>query len=786
MPDCEGFFFEGTIRPEILSKARRPGGNYMAAPRRRLRAHAIIIAFIVGIGAAACSRSSAAPTATPAPSDTPAPSATLAVQQTPTATPAPADAALGDKLRYEGDFDGAIGVYASIASGGDAVARQRARLGQAQLLVRANRPGDARPVLDAYLAAGGPGADSSEARYMLASALDDLGDTQGSLDNYERYIAANGVLADFARIERAKLLARLGRVPDALAAAAAVRASMTLLPAFRSSFTFSFAAALQQGGADAAAIEWYDRARIEGGDAASALARTGAIKKRLGNPAWSADELQAIAAYPDAAVASDLLDELDGAAVPVGDFVRGVVDYRAGRDDAARTALTNAIAVADHAAEATYYLAAIDERAGSKATAIEGYQRAHDLDPTSPRADDALWWGGRLLESAGRYDEAVTAYGALTDAYPASKWRTDAAFRRGLALYRARNYAGAALAWASMVPASSGEDAARARFWQGRALLAQHDILAAPVLGALIDETAMGTQGSYYGLRAEVLLGRNDTQQGVANLNGGAIDWQKIASYVQAGTGIDPQAAAPAVSSDVRWIVAAALEDVGLHAQSDAVFRSLLDGGAADLYYIARRLDNEGRTGLASRAATMLIAKLAPPAQQPPDDLLRVAYPPAYGDLASAAANDEHVSPLLLLALVRQESFYDAQAGSSAGALGLTQVMPSTGAAIAGGLGVTAFTASDLYRPKLNLRFGASYLSDQLQQFDGDAYHALAAYNGGPGAARSALATAGGDEDLFVEELEFDETQQYVRRVMENYARYRQVYEGIGRPSLAR
>ena len=86
----------------------------------------------------------------------------------------------------------------------------------------------------------------------------------------------------------------------------------------------------------------------------------------------------------------------------------------------------------------------------------------------------------------------------------------------------------------------------------------------------------------------------------------------------------------------------------------------------------------------------------------------------------------------------------------------------------------------------LSLRFGAKYLSDQLGNFGGDAYRALAAYNGGPGTATSAAKSAGDDEDLFVEDLEFDETRLYVRRVMENYARYRQLYQGVGRPSLPR
>jgi soluble lytic murein transglycosylase len=746
----------------------------------------LLLISVIGLIAAACSDSKAK--STPTPPD--APSGTVVPQPTLTPTAAPADPKLGDTLRYEGDFEGAIGVYASIASTPGSDGQQDARLAQAQLLVRTSRPADARPVLEEYLAAAGAGADASEARYMLASVLDDLGDNQGALDSYDRYIAANGVLIEFARIERAKLLARLGRVPEALAAADAVRASTSLLPAFRSSFTFSFARALETGHADALAIEWYDRARNEGGDAASALARSGAIKKRLGDPAWSGDYMQAIAAYPEAGVAPDLLDELDAAAIPVSDYVRGVISYRAYRNDAARAALTRAIAARDRAAEATYYLAALDERAGDAAAAIAGYGRAHDLDPASPLADDALWWQGRLLEAAGRYDDAGAAYGVLADQYIASKWHGDAAFRRGLALYRAANYAGAALVWSAIVPSASGEDAARARFWQGRALLAQKDPLAQPVLQQLMDDTPLGAMGSYYALRAEVALGKNDKKDRSAKLKDNKTDWDKIAKYVTDTTATDPASAEPPLANDSRWDVAGALEDVGLHAQSDAVYRSMLPGtdasDVADLFYAARRFEEEGRTSLASRAATMLVVAVSKPGQQPPEDLLRVAYPLAYRDLASTAAKDETISPLLLLALVRQESFYDAEAGSTAGALGLTQVIPSTGEAIANDLGVTAFAASDLYRPKLSLRFGASYLADQLKQFDDDPYRALAAYNGGPGTASNAAKSAGDDEDLFVEDLEFDETQQYVRRVMENYARYRQLYEGVGRPSLPR
>jgi len=752
----------------------------MHASRRSIAARSLAITLVIGGLAAACSGSKAKPAPSPAATGGSALAAASVTRPTATPSPPPADVKLAERLRYEGDFEAAAGVYGAVASEAHGDKQQQARLAQAQLLGRTGQPADARAALDAYVADAGAGGDASAARYMLASTLDDLGDLTGAVAGYERYIAANGVLSDYARVERAKLLARLGRIAEAEAAAQEVVAS-PLLPAFKASFTFSIAKAFEQGHADADALAWYERAQV-GGDTASALARSGAIKQRLGDATWSADYTQAVAAYPDSAVAPSLLDALDAAAVPVSAYTRGLLDYRAGRSVAARAALTGAIAAADHPAQAAYYLAALDERAEDTAAAIAGYQRAHDLDPASSLADDALWWRGRLLEQAGRYDDASATYAALAAEYPASSWTGDASFHRGLAQYRAGNYAVAAAAWGAIVPAASGDDALRARFWQGRALSAAGDATADTVLTDLHNDAP----ASFYGLRAEVLLKKNDGKDRVPRLKDEPPDWDKIAKYLKESAGADVNAPPDA---DPRWAEAAALRTVGLNNQSDAVARAVLANDSFDVarvYADTRAAYESGLASLAARAATTLIAALPAGAPEPPAALLRIAYPAAYSDLASDAAKRHDVSPTLLLALVRQESYYDPDAGSGAGALGLTQVIPATGQAIATTLGAESFQASDLYRPKISMNFGASYLSDQLSAFDGDPYHALAAYNGGPGTAANAIKAAGRDEDLFVEDLEFDETRRYVRLVMENYARYRQLYEGVDRPSLPR
>jgi soluble lytic murein transglycosylase len=738
--------------------------------------------------AAACNGGDADPRTAPPPDtphDTATPAHTPAPTPTPTPRPSPTEAA---RLDRAGEYDAAAAAYAAIASSASGATRQQARIDQARALIRADKRAEARPVLEAYLADAGASGDSSPARYMLATILDGDGDVAGALASYERYIAAAGPLTPFARAERAALLARASRAAEAETEAATLLAGV-LPREFHASFALALARAFEDGGANEDALVWYARVRDLDGDVATALLRTGAVHKRLGDPAWTSDVIAFVTAYPAHGAAPELLDELDAASVPVSDYVRGVVDYRARRNDAAREALTRAVAAGDHPAEATYYLAALDERAGDEPAAIDRYQQAHDLEPASPLADDALWWRGRLLEKAARFDEARRDYQALAAAYPTASRAGDAAFRVGLMLERAGDRAGAAAAWGALAtaPATSAEDRFRARFWRGRALLALGDPAGPTALQELASDPA--ADGDFYALRASVLLATNAAVAEPTATPPPPTDWDALGRELQllypASPPLDTRG-----SPSSREQLADALEDAAEHDRAQALLAAEMNALAeahdvVGLAAFARRREAAGDVSIMARAATK-IRRALPTDTAAPAEVLRLAYPLAYAEIATGAARDEGISPLLLLALVRQESFYDAGAGSTAGALGLTQVIPPTGESIADRLGVAGFAPEDLFRPSVSLRFGAHYLAAQLADFAGDPYRALAAYNGGPGAASDAAALSGDDDDLFVESLEFDETRLYVRLVMENYARYRQLYGGSTRPSLPR
>ncbi len=136
--------------------------------------------------------------------------------------------------------------------------------------------------------------------------------------------------------------------------------------------------------------------------------------------------------------------------------------------------------------------------------------------------------------------------------------------------------------------------------------------------------------------------------------------------------------------------------------------------------------------------------------------------------------------PLFIWSTVRQESLFDASINSSAGAMGLMQIMPATGEEIVSRMGWPPdYSQSDLLRPDVNLTLGTDYLATQRDNLGGDLSAALAAYNGGPGNAAIWQSLANGDPDLFVEVVRFDETRKYLMSIYEIFNIYSRLYARV-------
>ena len=145
----------------------------------------------------------------------------------------------------------------------------------------------------------------------------------------------------------------------------------------------------------------------------------------------------------------------------------------------------------------------------------------------------------------------------------------------------------------------------------------------------------------------------------------------------------------------------------------------------------------------------------------------RIWYPLRYSTIVRAHAHNYDLNPALLAAVIDEESKFRADAKSSAGAVGLMQLLPATAKGIAIHTGGSKFVTSDLYDPEITVRYGAWYLHHLLQKY-GDERLALAAYNAGQQNVDSWRAEG--------KDIQFPETRAYVDKVERLKGIYRRTY----------
>lgn len=147
-------------------------------------------------------------------------------------------------------------------------------------------------------------------------------------------------------------------------------------------------------------------------------------------------------------------------------------------------------------------------------------------------------------------------------------------------------------------------------------------------------------------------------------------------------------------------------------------------------------------------------------------------YPPFYQEAIKNNGAQFRVDPYLVSSVIRQESIFNPQILSPVGAVGLMQIMPYTGKYIANKLS-EEFRVDSLSCPHFNIRYGVYYLRELLDQFNENVVLVLAGYNGGPHNASKWFQRNKDEEyDLFVEDILFSETRNYIKKVLGNYWTY--------------
>jgi soluble lytic murein transglycosylase-like protein len=164
-----------------------------------------------------------------------------------------------------------------------------------------------------------------------------------------------------------------------------------------------------------------------------------------------------------------------------------------------------------------------------------------------------------------------------------------------------------------------------------------------------------------------------------------------------------------------------------------------------------------------------------------PQSVRQLLYPRYFYDAISQDAKKFDADPMLVLSIMREESRFNPRAKSEAAARGLLQFIITTAVQIGRDIGLVNVTADDLYDPRVIIRLGAKYVGELQNKFGDDHYKTAAAYNAGPNqtALWARTAPAPGD-DFFLSCVTFDETKNYVRKVMNSYKRYSEIYGNAG------
>lgn len=376
--------------------------------------------------------------------------------------------------------------------------------------------------------------------------------------------------------------------------------------------------------------------------------------------------------------------------------------------------------------------------------ALSGFAQAFPSDTAAPTA---LYLVGDMMADRGDWTGAARWFGELLARYPGDLRASVARFRLAAEALRTGLRDSAAALFEAEI-AAAGPQRTNARFWLGKLALQAGDTARARATWlTLVREDSIG----YYGLRARREVDLPPLRISAAPLPAPsasvATSLGRIDTLLLAGLDTAAQA-------EVRAVLARAPQQ-----DADALLA--------------------WSDGLAARGFGPAAVRLGwQAAIKSPNDarVLRVIFPWPNRRAVEAEANEFGVDPLLLVAIVRQESVFDAQALSPAGARGLAQLLPGTAALTARGLDVT-FYPEWITVPDLNLHLGAAHLQELLERFGGRVDAAVAAYNAGTTPVRRWLERPGADDpDQFVELIPYQETRGYVRSVLRNRDLYRALY----------
>jgi soluble lytic murein transglycosylase len=396
------------------------------------------------------------------------------------------------------------------------------------------------------------------------------------------------------------------------------------------------------------------------------------------------------------------------------------------------------------------------------------HQRFLDLYPESGKRGEVLWILVVHYKDEGDTGKAVRILRQLRKESPQGEWRARSLWEEGWLAYQAGNDAEAVAVWEELESAPR-DYRAQALYWKGRSFERMGEVnQSLENFRNLCDQFPY----SYY---CQAVL-----QRSIGDQAGG------VGRFV----GMERSPISGDISAEIRN-----------HPKYPRIFALSLVGLTSEAYREARSLQREIRR---NREKALSMAKFLYQLGDTPQtigiihdhfsaalmegdpalpvDFWELAYPRVYAPIIQSYADRHGLDPALIAALIREESWYNPEAVSPAGALGLMQVMPSTADVLAKGYlfsddSSTHSIKESLVDPEWNIILGTRFLADLMEEFGNETGLVVAAYNAGPGAVRKWLRRYGSvPMDEFIEMIPYSETRRYVKRVLRSYAEYRRIY----------
>ena len=406
---------------------------------------------------------------------------------------------------------------------------------------------------------------------------------------------------------------------------------------------------------------------------------------------------------------------------------------------------------------ATYQIAQSYRQKGQLKTAVNRLETFVKTYPTDELVDNALYDIAKIREAQDKSELALDAYSRLIKAAPKSPYADVAAWQTGWQRFDERRYEESYNAFKSLKEHFPGNRYAMgAHFWMAKIRERQNK----PELARKIYQEVAKARYWYYSARAKAILGISESELEPKAIQDAQLPVQQQCPP-QVPVLMELRLYDDAITQLDRHINTASLPEQNCFHDLITCYEGL------EMYDKARKVTEQAleKHTYTNTTRTDL------------ERFQRKLYPRYYAEAVDKYAKLYSVDTFLVAAMILEESRYNADAVSWAGAIGLMQIMPATGRELAQQLKIRRFRTSMLKQPDTNIRMGTKYIADLNSWFNNNPMLVIGAYNGGPGRMKRWVSTRGiKDIDLFVEKITIRETRLHIKKVIDSYDNYVQLY----------